>query len=126
MATPELLNYVGGQWLPAGEEWIDVDNPATGEVIARAPRSPATAVDVAAQTAAILARHAVGKLPDLKTMRRDLPPKLATTLKKGVALDPADRFESAHEYSQAITASMRSGRPSGFAWLSKALGDARS
>ena len=50
--TPELLNYVGGQWLPAGEEWIDVENPATGEVLARAPRSPAVSVDIAAQAAA--------------------------------------------------------------------------
>ena len=49
---PDLLNYVGGQWMPAGEEWIEVDNPATGEILARAPRSPAMAVDVAAQAAA--------------------------------------------------------------------------
>jgi malonate-semialdehyde dehydrogenase (acetylating)/methylmalonate-semialdehyde dehydrogenase len=37
-AGHEVLNYVNGQWRdPASEEWTDVINPATGEVLARAP-----------------------------------------------------------------------------------------
>lgn len=76
--------------------------------------------------AAILAHHAVGKLPDLKALRRDLPPRLVTTLKKGAALDPADRFASAHEYSNAILSAVQPGRSGGFAWLGRALGSSAS
>jgi malonate-semialdehyde dehydrogenase (acetylating)/methylmalonate-semialdehyde dehydrogenase len=35
-----LRNYVGGEWIESGAaEWLDVHNPATGEVIARTPLS---------------------------------------------------------------------------------------
>ena len=50
--SPRLLgNYVGGRWIAsAADAWLDVTNPATGDVLARVPMSPAS--DVAAATAA--------------------------------------------------------------------------
>ncbi len=42
MAVQNLRNYVGGGWRePAGGDWLDVENPSTGETIARVPLSPA-------------------------------------------------------------------------------------
>ena len=39
-AVPVLCNYIGGRWVPsAASESVDVTNPATGEVLARAPLS---------------------------------------------------------------------------------------
>jgi malonate-semialdehyde dehydrogenase (acetylating) / methylmalonate-semialdehyde dehydrogenase len=48
-----LGNYVGGRWVPAaaGAEQLDVTNPATGEVLARVPLSPAQDVDLAVRAA---------------------------------------------------------------------------
>lgn len=49
----KILNYINGEWLdPAGVEYFEVRNPATGLVIARTPLSPASAVAAAAQAAA--------------------------------------------------------------------------
>ncbi len=49
-----LKNYVNGQWVEAsGDQWIDVENPSTGEVIARNPLSTKADVD-----RAIAAAHA--------------------------------------------------------------------
>jgi malonate-semialdehyde dehydrogenase (acetylating) / methylmalonate-semialdehyde dehydrogenase len=54
MATePTLQNYINNTWQHAsGAEYLDVMNPATAEVIAQVPLSPATEVDLAAQAAA--------------------------------------------------------------------------
>jgi malonate-semialdehyde dehydrogenase (acetylating)/methylmalonate-semialdehyde dehydrogenase len=41
MSAEALLNYVGGQWESPSAESIAVENPATGDVIARAPMSGA-------------------------------------------------------------------------------------
>jgi malonate-semialdehyde dehydrogenase (acetylating)/methylmalonate-semialdehyde dehydrogenase len=45
MAARKLRNYVGGEWVePAGTRWLEVENPSTGETIARMPlSSPADA-----------------------------------------------------------------------------------
>jgi malonate-semialdehyde dehydrogenase (acetylating)/methylmalonate-semialdehyde dehydrogenase len=54
MTTPvQLQNYMGGAWkgLPAADH-LAVTNPATAEVLARVPLSPAEEVDGAAQAAA--------------------------------------------------------------------------
>ena len=49
----KILNYVDGQWLePNVSDYVDVINPATGEVIARTPLSHASDVEAAAQAAA--------------------------------------------------------------------------
>jgi malonate-semialdehyde dehydrogenase (acetylating)/methylmalonate-semialdehyde dehydrogenase len=47
-----IPNYIGGTWRSSNAvEALDVANPATGEVLARAPLSPVSEVDLAVQTA---------------------------------------------------------------------------
>ena len=49
----KLLNYIGGKWLHAtGDSYLDVENPATAEIMVQVPLSTATDVDQAAQAAA--------------------------------------------------------------------------
>ncbi|WP_448604445.1 CoA-acylating methylmalonate-semialdehyde dehydrogenase [Thermoleptolyngbya sp.] len=48
-----LQNYINGQWCAsAATDYLNVVNPATGEVLAQVPLSPASEVDKAAQAAA--------------------------------------------------------------------------
>jgi malonate-semialdehyde dehydrogenase (acetylating)/methylmalonate-semialdehyde dehydrogenase len=48
----KILNYINGEWIePQAGEYVDVINPATGEIIARTPLSGKDAVDAAAQAA---------------------------------------------------------------------------
>ena len=50
--TRILTNYIGGSWLPAhGTSFLDVTNPANGEVLARVPLSEAAHVDAAVAAA---------------------------------------------------------------------------
>jgi serine/threonine protein kinase len=63
--------------------------------------------------ASILARHTIGSLPDLKSARSDLNDEFIRVLKKGAARDPADRFESAAAFEQAVIESQRRG------WLNR-------
>ncbi len=52
-AAVTVPNYINGQWTEAKiSEWLDVINPATGEVIARTPLSSAAEVGAAVQAAA--------------------------------------------------------------------------
>jgi malonate-semialdehyde dehydrogenase (acetylating)/methylmalonate-semialdehyde dehydrogenase len=52
VAAEQLRNYVDGEWQAAGAtEWADVQNPATGEVLARVPLSTAADVDRAVAAA---------------------------------------------------------------------------
>ena len=49
----EILNYVGGAWRKSsGTEFVNVTNPASGELLARTPSSTAADVDTAVQAAA--------------------------------------------------------------------------
>ena len=49
----EILNYFGGTWhKSAATEFVNVNNPATGEVVARTPISSKVDVDAAVQSAA--------------------------------------------------------------------------
>src|SRR6266545_3644659 len=49
----KLMNYINGAWCEsAAAEYLDVHNPATAEVLARAPLSPSEEVDQAAKAAA--------------------------------------------------------------------------
>jgi len=49
----EIQNYVGGAWRKSsGTEYVNVTNPASGELLARTPLSTASDVDVAVQAAA--------------------------------------------------------------------------
>jgi len=54
MATNgRLLNYINGEWRPsAAADYLDVIDPATNEVLAQVPLSPASEVDQAARAAA--------------------------------------------------------------------------
>ena len=53
MSIQTLRNYVGGQWVEsASGELLDVQNPSTGEVIARVPLSTAAEADRAVAAAA--------------------------------------------------------------------------
>ena len=56
VAAPPLTkvpNYINGQWLDStASEWLDVINPATGEVIAQTPLSDAAEVAAAIEAAA--------------------------------------------------------------------------
>jgi serine/threonine protein kinase len=51
---------------------------------------------------AILARQALGRLPDLKAFRDDVPEGLFDVIAKGAARLPADRFASAAAYAAAL------------------------
>ena len=49
----KVPNYVNGQWIDSNAtEWLDVTNPATGEVIAQTPLSSASEVAAAIEAAA--------------------------------------------------------------------------
>ncbi len=53
MAVKELQNYIDGEWVTSeSERWLDVHNPALGEVIGRVPLSNAAEVSHAAEAAA--------------------------------------------------------------------------
>ena len=46
MSINKLTNYVGGEWIePESQGQLDVENPATGEVLARVPLSTAAQTD---------------------------------------------------------------------------------
>ena len=48
----EILNYINGEWVkPNVNEYVDVINPATGQVIAKTPLSTKADVDTAAKAA---------------------------------------------------------------------------
>src|ERR1700719_1209278 len=50
--TPDLQNYIQGRWRrSATQEYVDVINPATAELLARTPLSTAADVDAAVQAA---------------------------------------------------------------------------
>jgi malonate-semialdehyde dehydrogenase (acetylating)/methylmalonate-semialdehyde dehydrogenase len=52
--TEQLQNYINGTWCPSiASDYQDVINPATNEVLARVPLSPASEIDAAARAAAI-------------------------------------------------------------------------
>ncbi len=52
-STPDLLNYVQGEWQPsATTDYVAVVNPATAELLARTPLSTAADVEAAVQSAA--------------------------------------------------------------------------
>jgi malonate-semialdehyde dehydrogenase (acetylating)/methylmalonate-semialdehyde dehydrogenase len=54
VSSPEtVLNYINNEWRPVPDaDQVPADNPATGEVLAQVPLSPASTVDDAAQAAA--------------------------------------------------------------------------
>jgi tRNA A-37 threonylcarbamoyl transferase component Bud32 len=53
---------------------------------------------------AILARHAVDPVPRLHTVRSTIPPAVEAAIEQALAKVPADRFSTADEFAQALTA----------------------
>src|SRR3972149_11856442 len=48
----EILNYINGEWIePKVKEYLDVINPATGELLAKTPLCGVDVVDAAAKAA---------------------------------------------------------------------------
>ncbi|MEO9227612.1 MAG: aldehyde dehydrogenase [Devosia sp.] len=72
--TDRYRNFIGGEWVESTlKEWIEVENPATGEVIASVPRGNAEDADRAVN-AAHLAQPAWEALPPVERgkLLRDL------------------------------------------------------
>jgi serine/threonine protein kinase len=67
----------------------------------------------------VVARQALGKLPDLAALRKDIPDRLHRVLETGAARSPSDRFPSAVAYAEALQATMRS--RNSLRWVSKLL-----
>ena len=98
--TEKLLNYINGAWVPsAASEYLEINNPATQEVLAKVPLSPSSEVDQAAQAAAkaqiawrwVPATQRVQYLFKLKFLMEENFDLLATqiTLENGKVLDDA-------------------------------------
>ncbi len=52
-SIPTLSNYINGQWVTSkATDCIDVKNPATAEILAKVPLSPASEVELATEAAA--------------------------------------------------------------------------
>jgi serine/threonine-protein kinase len=58
---------------------------------------------------AILARHAVDKVPPLRTVRPTVPPGVEAAIERALAKVPADRFPTAGEFSSALERHDRAG-----------------
>jgi hypothetical protein len=57
-------------------------------------------------TLATLQQHLYAPLPPITTVRRDLPPGLIGVVNRALAKAPADRFSSATEFHDALTAAL--------------------
>jgi malonate-semialdehyde dehydrogenase (acetylating)/methylmalonate-semialdehyde dehydrogenase len=89
-SAPKLRNYVGGQWVtPQTDNYLDVTNPANGEVIAEVPLSSKADTD-----AAVAAAHAA--FPEW----RATPPLERSRLLFAVKARMEARFE---DFAQAVT-----------------------
>jgi tRNA A-37 threonylcarbamoyl transferase component Bud32 len=53
---------------------------------------------------AIMARHAVDPVPPLRTVRATVPEPVAAAIERALAKVPADRFATAKEFAEAMTA----------------------
>jgi serine/threonine-protein kinase len=71
---------------------------------------------------AILAKQAMGNLPDVREVRDDVPDELLAVIAKGASRDPAERFPSAEAYLVALRDAMRRWRMSPKRFLRRILG----
>jgi serine/threonine protein kinase len=53
-------------------------------------------------TQAILARHAADPVPSLRTVRTEVPPAVERAVGRALAKAPADRFQTAAEFGEAL------------------------
>jgi len=84
-------------------------------------RSPFAGLSVPA----VLARQAAGDLPDLRTLRPEVPEGVLRVLKRGAARDPAKRFGSAQEYLQELERALRQWRDRPWRWIGHLFGAGR-
>ena len=54
----------------------------------------------------ILSRHAMDPVPSVRQVRPDVPAYVDQALMKALAKDPVDRFDTAHDFAQALTTPM--------------------
>jgi malonate-semialdehyde dehydrogenase (acetylating) / methylmalonate-semialdehyde dehydrogenase len=96
----KLLNFINGKWCESNAvQYLDIHNPASGEIIARVPLSPVSEVDEAASAAALAqaewrrvpATQRIQYLFRLKTLMEEHFDELASqiTLENGKILDDA-------------------------------------
>lgn len=71
---------------------------------------------------AILAQQSAGVLPNLRTLRPELPESVVRLLRRGAERDPEDRFPSAVSYLQEMNRVLRSLRGGSWRWLDRVLG----
>jgi serine/threonine-protein kinase len=71
---------------------------------------------------AILAQQSAGVLPNLRTLRPELPESVVRLLRRGAERDPEDRFPSAVSYLQEMNRVLRSLRGGPWRWLDRVLG----
>ncbi|MDH3495530.1 MAG: serine/threonine-protein kinase [Gemmatimonadota bacterium] len=55
----------------------------------------------------VLARQALGEVPNVRAHRADVPEELARVLTRAAARDPDERFESAEAYAEALERALR-------------------
>ncbi len=65
----------------------------------------------------ILARQALGDLPDIRHIRDDVPDAVIEVLARGAARNPDDRYPSAEAYARALRTSMRTWWSKPKTWL---------
>jgi eukaryotic-like serine/threonine-protein kinase len=70
----------------------------------------------------ILARQSAGQLPDVRTLRPDVPDPLLRVLRRGAARDPADRYASAQEYIAAFEGALQQWRARPWRWFGQLFG----
>ena len=58
---------------------------------------------------AMLMRHAMDPVPSLRAIRDDVPAAVAAVVERALAKMPVDRFDSAAEFSRALTTAMTAG-----------------
>jgi serine/threonine-protein kinase len=55
----------------------------------------------------IIARQALGELPDLRKKREDVPDRVLAVMEKAASPSPGDRYGTAEEYAEALKKAMR-------------------
>lgn len=65
---------------------------------------------------AVMARHVSERIPEVRVLRPEVPPRLARVVKKSLAKTPADRFQTAEAMEAALQAVDRA-RPRMGVWL---------
>jgi serine/threonine-protein kinase len=66
---------------------------------------------VASTSRAVLLKHVTDPVPPLTTVRSNVPPPVAAAITKALAKAPADRFDSASTFSEALSAEPKEAEP---------------